>query len=416
MNSVRFGLVCGLLISILAQASVASAQPAPRPGASHGPRPVPPPPTRPGMPELVGVAVDTKITVAKGFIDDAVAVDETRIAYVASDAGSLAELHVVNQASKAEQIVDHAPITQQPTQLVFVGTRVLVIGKVGDSYGAALVEPDPKAKKRFLWKAPAATDATIITRDGRPRLALHRTIAMPGGGVKHEVELVALETGARIGPLRSLEVDSTGTNEKLGFKINDWADGWTRPHGIKSGEWDRRENARAPDYEVTYDLLTARFVDKKKIEDLFEQRRRFQALAEANGKTDFMRFSWDNAGLQLWRNGKLRPVDLDQPLTNYDTKSMQSAIAPNGSAWVVLKMDPVNAEAVARKKADPEYLDIFQLAADGKTAARKARILATGARHRFGFVGTGTSSKFWLVERNTGFDRGGKSLTLYTVQ
>ena len=44
------------------------------------------------------------------------------------------------------------------------------------------------------------------------------------------------------------------------------------------------------------------------------------------------------------------------------------------------------------------------MAADGKTATRKARVLAHDVRMRFGSVG----DKFWLVERNNGFERGGK--------
>ena len=71
----------------------------------------------------------------------------------------------------------------------------------------------------------------------------------------------------------------------------------------------------------------------------------------------------------------------------------------------------MNAEAVARKRADPEYLDVFKLA-DGK-ATRKARVLAKGIRHRFGAAG---EQRFWLIERNAGFDRGGKTFTLYQLQ
>jgi hypothetical protein len=39
------------------------------------------------------------------------------------------------------------------------------------------------------------------------------------------------------------------------------------------------------------------------------------------------------------------------------------------------------------------------------------RVLATNARHRFGVIG----DKLWLLERNNGFERGGKALTLYTL-
>lgn len=122
--------------------------------------------------------------------------------------------------------------------------------------------------------------------------------------------------------------------------------------------------------------------------------------------------NWDNATVQLWRSGKLRTIELDQAITQYDPKSLQGVINADGSAWLLFKVDPVNQDAVARKKADPEYVDIFRVAADGKTATRKARVLAHGVRMRFGAVG----DKFWLVERNNGFERGGKWLALYQPQ
>jgi carotenoid cleavage dioxygenase-like enzyme len=106
----------------------------------------------------------------------------------------------------------------------------------------------------------------------------------------------------------------------------------------------------------------------------------------------------------------MKTVELDQPLASYDPKSLQGVINADGSAWVSFKVDPVNADAVARKKADPEYLDVFKVGADGK-AVRKARVLGKGIRFRFGVIG----DYFWLLERSPGSDRGGRALTLYSL-
>jgi hypothetical protein len=167
---------------------------------------------------------------------------------------------------------------------------------------------------------------------------------------------------------------------------------------------------RAPDSEATYDLITGKFVANKPIADLFEQRKRFQMLADAGGQLDFLRIKPDNSAVELWRAGSPTAVVLDQPLAQYDTKSLMGVIQPDGSTWIALKVDPVHPEAVARKKADPEYLDIFRAGPDGK-ATRKARILAKGLRHRFGVV----DNFYWLLERSTGFDRGGRALTIYQL-
>lgn len=411
--------------------AVATAQPAPTapagPAPSPGPapakvpeprptKPLPPPTRKPNVPEVVNAIEVVKLTATGGFIDDPVATDDTRLAYVVADAAAKAELHVVTLATKAEQVVDLAAITLTPIELAFVGKqRMLVIGRADDGrHMAALVELDAKAKKPVVYKLAPATEMTLVTRDNTRRLAVHKVGAGANNTIKHEVELLSLETGKRVGAARALEVADDGSNAKLAFRVNHWSDGFTKAHGIKQGEWDRKENERAPDFEATYDLVTGKFVDKQKITDLFEQRRRFQTLADAtsNNRTDIVRLAWDNATIQLWRAGKLRTVELDQAISQYDPKSLQGVIAADGSAWLMFKVDPTNQEAIARKKADPQYVDIFHVPADGKTATRKSRVLAHDVRMRFGVMG----DKFWLVERNTGFERGGKWVAVYQPQ
>jgi hypothetical protein len=399
------GFLSVLGVSVLC-AGIAAAQPAP------------PPQPKPGLPALVGAAEIVKLTPPAGFIDDPVAADEGRIAYVVAETGSKAELHVYSYALKAEQVIDLSAVTLHPIALQLVGARALVIGVTEDgSQNAALVELTDKGKTKpagtIVYKLGPTTLITPIVRDGKQRIALHRTIA-GSNGTRHEAEIVAIETGKRVAAGRPLELDAASKQAKLELTVNHWSDGMTRAYGIKAGAWDRKEDQRSPDTEATYDLITGK-LESKKIDDLYEQRRRFQSLADANAQLDFVRMARDNSGLQLWKSGKARPITFDEPLTNYDLKSMQATVTPDGGAWIVMKMDPVNAAAVERKKADPEYLDLFVVGADGK-AVRKSRILAKGIRHRFGLIADKAGNKFWLLERNNGFDRGGRSLTVYAPQ
>ena len=366
---------------------------------------------KPNAPALVGATESLKLTAPAGFIDDAIASDDQRLAYVVADGSAKAELHVVTLANQQEVVVDLAPITLHPIALRLTGPRVFVIGTADDgNQTAALVELAATSKTKpagtVVYKVGPATDITVVTRDGHPRIALHRATSLKTG-IRHEVELDSLETGKRLAAGRPLEIDLNDTNKAIELHVNHWADGMTRAIGIKGGEWDRKENQRTPDVEATYDLATGQFGDRHPIEDLFEQRKRFQTLADAGGVLDFVRMAWDNASITVWRNGKATSIDIDQPLPTYDPKSLQGVVVADG-AWFVLKVDPVNADAVARKKADPEYLDVFRVGADNK-AIRKARILATGLRHRFGVA----NNQFWLLERSSGFDRGGRTLTLY---
>jgi len=373
---------------------------------------------KPTVPSLVGVTEVQKLTAPTGFIDDAIAFDDTRFAYVVADGSEKTELHVVGPAAKApagtgsgagaaagDTIVDLAPITLHPLTLKLIGPRVFVTGvDANNAQVAALVE---LATGKPVYKLGPATNITVITRDGKPRVAVHRVT-----GTKHEVELDAIETGKRVAAGHALELDATDTNKALDLHVNHWSDGWTKAYGIKGGEWDRKENQRSPDVEATYDMIAGKLIDRHPITDLFEQHKRFQVLeqAKADANLDFVRMSWDNANIVAWRAGKAQNIELDQALGQYDPKSLQGVLEADGTTWIALKVDPVNPDAVARKKADAEYVDIFKAGSDGK-AVRKARVLATGTKMKLGVMG----AKIWLLERSPGFDRGGKSLTIYTV-
>ncbi len=362
---------------------------------------------------VVGAKPIFEVKPSAGFIDDVVASTSDRFAYVVADSTTQAALHLRTLGKDDEQIVDISTVTLQPIDLAFVGTGMLVIGTSEGKQVAALVELSTTAKKRavgsVIYKVGPADHITLITRDGKLRLAVHRAVEK-GGVTTHTTELVAAETGKRAVAGKSLVLDASGLDKKLDFRVNHWGDGWTRAFGIKAGEWDKKEDQRAPDLEGTFDLVTGK-LDKQKVTDLFDQKRRFGALVDAGGKLDFLRLAADLAGIQLWKGGKSRALELDQPFASYDPKSLQGIVTPDGAGWLALKVDPVNAAAVARQKADPEYLDVFQFTADGK-GVRKMRVIAKGIRHRFGIA---TGNRVWLLERNAGFERGGKSLTLYQL-
>jgi hypothetical protein len=357
---------------------------------------------------LLGAKETVHATPATGFIDDVATADADTFVYVVTDGVTQAALHVVTIATGVEMLVDLSTITLQPVALQLIGKRVLVVGNNDGKQVAALVELAGKKAGSPVYKVAAADHITPIVRDGKPRLAVHR-MTTTGELTRHSVDIHAIENGQRVQAGKGLTLDSTGTDKKLDFRVNHWSDGWTKAYGIKAGEWDRKEDQKAPDQEATLDLVTGK-LDKQKITDLFDQKKRFAALADAGSKLDFVRLANDGSALQLWRGGKMRVLELDQKLTDYEPKSLQALVASDGTGWLALKVDPVNAEAVARKRADPEYLDVFKITADGK-ATRKARILAKGIRHRFGTAG----DRFWVIERNASMERGGKSITLYST-
>lgn len=417
---------------------------------------------------MVGATEEMKILPPFGYFDEPIAVDDKRIAYVVSDTATKSELHVVwlgcaaCVAQHQEIVADLSPVTLKPVGLRLVGNRAFVIGATDDGNQiAALVElgpmppvvaplappapnaaapaaapaagaagaagavaavPTPAAAKpakaarkgkapgSVVYKLGPATNITVVTRDKQTRVAVHNATPTATGGVKHTVDLVAIETGRRIARGKAFELDGA-RNKKLELKVNHWMDGYTRVGGIKDGEWVKKERQRSPDTEAVYDLVSGKIVEKKAITNLFEQRKRFQVLADAGGRASFLKMAWDNQSIQLWKSGVEKTLELDQPINHYDVASLQGIVMPDGGAWFALEIDPVNVDAVARKKADPEYLDVFRAGPDGK-AVRQARVLAKGVKYEFGPAG---EKAFWLVQKSPGFDRGGTKLATYTI-
>ncbi len=358
---------------------------------------------------LVGATEKVVLTAPSGFIDDAVEVDPDRAIYTVSDSSTKSEIHIYTFATKADQTIDISSLTLHPTELHVLGKRALVIGADGDRQIGGMVELADRGRVKAGTVIYKIAPATHITYLGKRGIAVHRTTAT-GDSTRHEIELLSTTRGRRIGARRTLVLDAKGRDAKLDFRVNHWSDGWTRAHGIKGGEWNRKENQRSPDTEATYDVPTRRWIERNKITDLFAQRKRFQTLADAGGKLDFVRFTWDNKTLRLWRGGTPEDLDVDQKLSTYDPKSLQSAVH-DGSAWFALTVDPVNPDAVNRKKADPVYLDIFQIA--GTKATRRARVFSKDTRYRFGTTADGKG--FYLLKKNSSMDRGGKSLAIYDL-
>lgn len=396
-------MVCGVV-------SLAGAQPKRAPGKAPAGKAAP----KARALQAVNANQIMKLTADAGFVDDVLAYDAQRVAYVIADTSTKAELHVVQLGcatcveKKQELVVDLSPVTLRPTSLRLVGQRAFVVGATEDgNQVAALVELGQKVATPVYKLGPAA-HISVITRDGAPRVAIHKTTATKTG-TRHDIELVALDTGMRVAVGKPFDLDNDH-HKKLDLRVNHWADGYTRAVGLKGGEWNKKQNVRAPDSEASYDLIGSKFVETTAIVNVVEQRKRYQTLADV-GQLDFVRMSWDHSAVQVWHRGVPRSVDLDQPLSNYDVSSLQGVVSADGSAWISLKIDPVNAAAVERKKADPEYLDVFKINAAGK-GVRKTRIPAKNLRFRFGTF----DQYFWLLERSTGFDRGGRNITIYSAQ
>ncbi|MEZ4401077.1 MAG: hypothetical protein R3B06_13720 [Kofleriaceae bacterium] len=370
-------------------------------------RPAPPKIVKdPPPPPLVGLTELGTFRAEPGLIDETIVTHAGQLVALVSEAGaaSIVELGLAD-AKVVRRIA--LPDLADAVRVIPVDDRWVVIHGAAAPYAAALVDATGKVLRRW----PPAAAFSVRTDGGKPVLVTH-TVSVKGKGkaavTVHAVALVDLATGK---PLRrrgkQLTVTAAGRDAKLDFKPAYFLDDMTVVVGTKGGMFRKADRIRSPDTWARYDLVSGAWLADAAITDPMELARRQPILAAHAGERQFVRMSDDLADLELWRDGEVATLELDE-LANYDPTSASWA-RRGDRLWVGLTVDPTNPAAVRRKKADPRYLDLFEL--DGNRATRKARLLRDQVGTAWGFAG----DVLWVLERPLGVATGGVALTLYRL-
>ena len=372
-------------------------------------------------PNLIGLELVKTIKPARGFIDDPFMFDGAggRLVYVNADAGYMAELITLDLTAGAVQIgkLDLSKITTTPVDVRLLDDGYFVISRPAKDQPAkaALLDTKGTVKRSF----GPADNIALIRRDRDTIVVAYSVAAQKARGtgapeLRHTVTLTALDGKKRYGKPRVLMTDDKGFVRKLDFRINHWTEGYTQAVGIKGGSWDAKEDQRSPNQEARYDLVTNVFSQRKDIANLIESAQLMRTLAEHTNETEFLAVSQDLSQLELVTQSSHTAIGLAEPFQRYDHKSLQyqPSVAGDGVFFFSLKIDPVNPEAAARKKADLEYLDLYEYRVGEAKATRRARILIVDKRR----ITWRANNEYWvLVPRLVGFDRGGKELQVYKL-
>jgi len=368
-------------------------------------------------PKLVDVKAVKLVKPANGFIDDPFVMDRAgkRLAYVVSDSGNLVKLYVANLATGAARTsFDISKFAKIPKRLEFVmgGTKFFLVWQSEDSgplYGGLV-----SGAGKLLRKFGPAKDLKLHTYKGKPVVIAYtagkRKRARGALKYHHTVELRNLKTGRRV-KKTSLYVDAGGKNAKMEFRLKFWAKNYTYAVGIKGGAVDSKISIRNPDVEGWYHMPTRKWHHRRPIKDLLKHKRRLMVKRKFQNIEQFMNVSYDRTKLRYWNGSKSYDVKLAQKFAHYDHKSLRYQIY-NGRVFFTLKIDPTNDDAIARKVADAEYLDLYEYTV-GSRAKRRGRLLLPGKRQHWWFASPG----YWAVQpRHIGFDRGGKSLRIFKLK
>lgn len=356
--------------------------------------------------ELVGLTQVGSLIPERGFVDDPIASDGNQLAVVVTDGADLVEATVLGPDGVSHGKIDLAATVPTVRRLYLLGTRLFVVADdpAGGPVSAVLLGLDGKVVRRQA----AATDISLRQVGGKDTVVAY-TRSTAASGEQHQVALFDLVSAKRIAKRGGkVTVGADGKDSKLDLRVDYWLDDHTVAVGVHGGVWRKREGQRSPDTQAQYDVITGKWIKDEPITDLHAHARRREVLANHTGERLFVHVPDLGSDLELWRDGVTIPIALDPSLDAYDASTARVAMRGD-RVWISLVVDPVNPAAVARKKADPEYMDLFEV--DGGKAVRKARIFAAKKKLTWGWSG----DTLWVLEKNLGFGRGGKALRFYRL-
>lgn len=391
-----------LLISLLVLAAGAAgvaAQPQAKPAPPKIVKDPPPPPE-------VGLQKVGELRPGRGFVDDGLAVDGGKLLVLVRDGAGGVALHTLALADgSAGPALDLTKIAPEAMRVTPLGDRYFVVYGAEPPRAGALIDGTGKVVRAHK----PATELAIRTVGGKPVVIAYSHDEHAKGGELHQIAAFDPATGKKLAKKGGkLLLGADHRDAKLDFRPIYFLDDMTTAVGVRGGHWVKKENQRSPDTWAAYDLLTGTWTSDQPISDPMGLARRQPILTAHQGERVFARIADDLSEVEVWRDGTPVTVALDQPLEIYDPLSVQYA-ERGGKLWISLTVDPTNAPAVKRQKADPRYLDLFEV--DGDHATRRARLLVAKQGVRWGWAG----DVWWVLEKSAGFSRGGVALQLYRL-
>lgn len=358
----------------------------------------------------------------KGFIDDPVALDgnKGRLALLRTDSASFARIEVIElETGKSVLTVPAGDPQQLFERLLFAGRGGVVLVTRHPSTGKRTAQHFG-ADGKPLGLAGPYTDFGLAVRGGQTFLIGWDQRA-GGGDTKIVVSQHQMDGLARVGKARALTITRQGELKETGLKVLAWQDGFTQILGQKTGGYDKKRDVRVPDRAAVFDVLQSAYVFEQEIGDVI-------AWASANvlrrnrpNRTSFVVVADDEKGLLIVdAMGRRTPAPLPVEFHLFDPRSLVEQEDPlAGVLNFSLSIDPLNPDALGRQKADPEFLHVFAVrpqprSASAATGIAVTKVLETALDHRP--ASWTASGKFVAVLRkHKSFSRGGDELQVFAA-
>ena len=299
----------------------------------------------------------------KGFFDDPLALHPTLnlVALIRTDSASFANVELFDLIKKnklagfplgdPQQVFEH---------LVFTGAdrSLLVVVKDGKSGQRTAQRFDHEGKPAGLLGP--ATDIGF-TGDGRYLVRWDR-IQDKKGNQQFTVSVHELRDFSPVGKPHVFTADAKDNVVKPVLKVLAWLDGYSRIFGQEPGAYDKAKDLRLPGRAAVYDVLRGDFIARHDIDDLMAWEAANQLRRRRPGRSAFADIPEDESKLQLVDgSGRRTTLELAIPFESYNLRSLLEQETED-RLYFSLTVDPMNPDALGRKKADVPKLDLYRVA------------------------------------------------------
>lgn len=370
---------------------------------------------------------------ARGYIDDGFAFsgDGRALYYIVTDGAGFAELHRREISAERDTGGDAVlgpllePALGFARLLVLPEERLLLVQKDAEgTQETGLVYEKDRTRQKI---GPASE--LRLGAVGRTPAILAFSQPPPSTLGRGEYRLQALNAGT-LRPLGQRSYRQKGEAGVLtpqgGAALQYFLSDYLTMVVKQGSDYDRKKDVRQPDRLAYLDTLSGKLQGTQPIGDPVALAELVQLRGKHPGESAFVHFDEARQRVELVQAAEApdgKPdtrIELKLPRrpTLYDPGSLRYQFLPGGRLLLSLTVDPVNEEAVARKKADPDELDLCEV--DPKTGeARRVLGLLAGKRPPAWTAWSGPKpgdrGRLAVLRKHKGFSRGGTELEIYDL-
>lgn len=340
------------------------------------------------------------------FIDDPFALrdDGQAVAFITTDGATTATLHLTDVGGSDVKVAG-APVDAVALYWLGPGRVLVVSGHEGTEH--AQVYTAAGAGKQKLGPFGQLAIATLA---GKPVVVTYTR--NDKHNVEHALVAYAVDT-LRPVKRRTWHEDAEGQIKEGASSVKPlwWSSGFTRLSALRAGEYDKARDIRRPDRYVQLDALTGKVVSEQEIGDVLGFTQVSLLRRDAPNRDVIAHFSDDRKKLLLLDGITQSELTLARPLWKYDPATLAWQTLDDKRVALSLTVDPVNPDAVARKKADVDEIDLYEIDRQTHAATPIMHLDGEGRRSAWRIAG----HRLLLLRKDKGFDRGGVTLELYDL-